>query len=43
LRIRTLTKWKHKDGSVPDKDDITNAYAAAYTNDEDEIIIYFGM
>ena len=34
--------WKHKNGSVPDKDDITNAYAAAYTSGGDTFI-YFGM
>jgi len=34
--------WKHKNGSVPDKDDITNAYAAAYTSGG-ETFIYFGM
>ena len=28
--INDITQWWHKDGSVPDKDDITNAYAAAY-------------
>jgi hypothetical protein len=26
-----IPQWKHKNGSVPDKDDITNAYAAAYS------------
>ncbi|HSE23223.1 MAG TPA: hypothetical protein VLB68_16265 [Pyrinomonadaceae bacterium] len=25
-----LSSWKHKDGSVPDKDEIINAYAAKY-------------
>jgi Prealbumin-like fold domain len=34
--------WKHKNGSVPDKDDITNSYAAAYTAGGDTFI-YFGM
>ena len=34
--------WKHKNGSVPDKDDITNAYAAAYTQGGDTFI-YFGL
>ena len=36
-----ITEWKHKDGSVPDKDDITNAYAAAY-NVNGDLVIYFG-
>jgi len=47
--IQDVSQWSHKDGSVPDKDDITNAYAAAYFNtvDTDEqdvgdLIIYFG-
>lgn len=26
-----LASWKHKDGAVPDKDEIINAYAAKYT------------
>jgi hypothetical protein len=34
--------WKHKNGSVPDKDDITNAYAAAYTFGG-ETYVYFGL
>jgi hypothetical protein len=37
-----IPNWRHKDGSVPDKNDITNAYAAAYNHDGDTII-YFGM
>ncbi|MBV1787971.1 hypothetical protein KQ940_07885 [Marinobacterium sp. D7] len=46
------TEWWHKDGSVPDKDDITNAYAAAYVVQEGQqtgvhsvgdLIIYFGL
>jgi len=36
-----IPEWKHKDGSVPDKDDITNAYAAAY-NVNGDLVIYFG-
>jgi hypothetical protein len=38
--------WKYKNGNVPDKDDITNAYAAAYRKDEGGVshtFIYFGM
>ncbi|SDH69184.1 hypothetical protein SAMN05216603_11237 [Pseudomonas benzenivorans] len=30
--INDLNEWWYKDGSVPDKDDITNAYAAAFSN-----------
>jgi hypothetical protein len=33
--------WKWKDGSVPDKDDITNAYAVAY-NVNGDLVIYAG-
>ncbi len=33
--------WKYKDGSVPDKDNITNAYAAAY-NVGGDLVIYAG-
>lgn len=50
--IQDVDNWSGKDGSVPDKDDITNAYAASYTCtqaadlagkcDEGDLIIYFG-
>ncbi len=33
--------WKWKNGSVPDKDDITNAYAVAY-NVNGDLVIYAG-
>jgi len=36
-----IPKWKWKNGSVPDKDDITNAYAAAY-NVGGDLVVYFG-
>jgi hypothetical protein len=36
-----ISSWRHKDGSVPDKDDITNAYAAAYDVGGD-LVVYFG-
>src|SRR5947207_1885678 len=45
-----LNQWQHTTGSVPDKDDITDAYAAAYVNTVNsggnlvgDLIIYFGM
>ncbi|VXB08800.1 Conserved repeat domain-containing protein [Pseudomonas sp. 8AS] len=50
--INDVSDWRYTDGSVPDKDDITNAYAAAYTvpagggdtmNDPGDLIIYFGL
>jgi hypothetical protein len=37
-----IPQWKHKNGSVPDKDDIVDAYAAAYTKDGDTYV-YFGQ
>jgi hypothetical protein len=37
-----IPAWRHKDGNVPDKDNITNAYAAAYTQGGDTFV-YFGM
>mgnify|MGYP001220162581 CR=1 FL=1 len=46
--IQYISQWSHKHGSVPDKDDLTNAYAAAYgvPNEEeppvDELVVYFG-
>jgi hypothetical protein len=40
--IQTIEEnWSHKSGAVPDKDDITNAYAAAY-EDNGDLIVYFG-
>ncbi len=33
--------WKYKDGSVPDKDDIVNAYAVAY-NVNGDLVVYAG-
>ncbi|RMH82995.1 hypothetical protein EA796_17615 [Pseudomonas sp. AOB-7] len=53
--ILDIPNWRHTNGSVPDKDDITNAYAAAYINPSDvshggevlhkagDMIIYFGL
>jgi hypothetical protein len=37
-----IDQWKHKDGNVPDKDNITNAYAAAYSFGGDTYV-YFGL
>ncbi len=38
-----IPKWRWKDGSVPDKDDITNAYAAAYLEpSNNDLLIYVG-
>jgi hypothetical protein len=39
--INDIPEWRHKDGNVPPKDDITNAYAAAYDVNGD-LVIYFG-
>jgi hypothetical protein len=45
-----ITSWLWKEGEPLDKDDITNAYAAAYTNTVDtgendvgDLIVYFGL
>jgi len=45
-----ITQWLWKAGEPLDKDDITNAYAAAYTNTTDtgsnnvgDLIVYFGL
>ncbi|GHA16532.1 hypothetical protein UN63_04350 [Oceanisphaera arctica] len=41
--IQPIGDWSHKNGSVPDKDDITNAYAASYTDSATgDRILYFG-
>lgn len=41
-----VPSWRYKDGSVPDKDDITNAYAASYNVPDgsggQDLVIYFG-
>jgi hypothetical protein len=39
--IHDITEWRHKDGNVPPKDDLTNAYAAAYDVNGD-LVVYFG-
>src|SRR5688572_7712419 len=36
-----IPSWRHKDGSVPPKDEITNAYAAKYIVSGEQIL-YFG-
>ncbi|MDP3979067.1 MAG: hypothetical protein Q8P85_13945 [Pseudomonas sp.] len=50
--VSDVSAWKHTDGSVPDKDNITHAYAAAYINPSDiagtmhkagDMMIYFGL
>jgi hypothetical protein len=37
-----LGSWRHKDGSVPDKDEIINAYAAKYVGPSGDSILAFG-
>ena len=39
--IQNINQWSWKDGSVPDKDNLTNAYAAAYS-DNGDLLLYFG-
>ncbi|MCI0352249.1 MAG: hypothetical protein L0Z53_22755 [Acidobacteriales bacterium] len=39
--INGVGQWRHTSGSVPDKDDIQNAFAAAYSVGGD-LILYFG-
>lgn len=39
--IQDIDQWAWKNGAVPDKSDITNAYAAAY-DDGGDLIVYFG-
>ena len=36
-----ISGWRHTNGAVPDKDEITNAYATAYNKDGD-LVVYFG-
>ncbi len=43
-----IPNWRHTDGSVPDKDEITNAYATAYSKPQvadpnnKDLVVYFG-
>jgi hypothetical protein len=37
-----VTQWMHTSGNVPDKDEITNAYAAAYNNAAGDLLVFFG-
>ncbi len=39
--VNGVSAWRHTNGSVPDKDDILHAFAAAYIVNG-ELIIYFG-
>lgn len=39
--IQQISQWGHKAGEVPDKDDLTHAYAASY-NDDGDLVVYFG-
>ncbi len=39
--LNDISMWRHKDGSVPDKDDITHAMAAAY-DVSNELVLYLG-
>jgi hypothetical protein len=39
-----IPNWKHRSGSPPAKDDLTNAYAAAFVNPDDgHFVLIFGM
>ncbi|MCQ8140395.1 hypothetical protein NP564_24480, partial [Vibrio parahaemolyticus] len=44
--IQYISEWSQKDGSEPDKDDLTNSNAAAYFVDNggggSDVVIYFG-
>lgn len=40
--INNVSQWRWNNGSVPDKDDLTNAFAAAYKADKGDEIIFFG-
>src|SRR5262245_11454542 len=39
--VNGVGQWRHTSGSVPDKDDLQNAFAAAY-NVNGELLLYFG-
>src|SRR6266446_2875165 len=37
-----IPNWQYKNGSVPPKDEIQNAYAASYNAPNGDVIVYFG-
>src|SRR5262245_565620 len=39
--VNGVGQWRHTSGSVPDKDDLQNGFAAAY-NIDGELLLYFG-
>jgi uncharacterized repeat protein (TIGR01451 family) len=39
--VNGVGQWRHTNGSVPDKDDLQNGFAAAY-NVDGELLLYFG-
>ncbi len=39
--VNGVSEWRHTNGSVPDKDDLQNAFAAAY-NVSGQLLLYFG-
>ncbi len=49
--ILDISSWKHTDGSAPDKDEILDAFAAAFINDTQtgsghmvgDLMLYFGL
>lgn len=40
--VNDVSQWKWTSGSVPDKDDITNAYAIAYQGANNHLLVFFG-
>ena len=38
-----IPNWMHTTQNVQPKNDITNAFAAAYSNDADDLIVYLGL
>jgi len=42
--VNNITQWRWAEGTVLDKDDIADAYAAAYIDPEDgNVLLYFGL
>ena len=40
--VQDVSQWLYTSGSVPDKDEINDAFAAAYTGSTGHVLIYFG-
>jgi len=40
--VLDITQWQYTSGSVPDKDDLKDAFAAGYVGSTGDVLLYFG-